>query len=178
MRKYQLGLALVAALSASAYADFAPSASVKVMRSEAANAGSVAAKEIAAMYVLPYNVEFNISSGHVNAVIDVPRNYYRFIEDVGGFVEVRLYAGDQRGQERRIMKHKEYQLRGHRASFTFPQNSVCDSDSFFSYNRHLKVWASARNANGSPMSLFESPNDGRRFTVTCRGLIWDIINGD
>ncbi|MBI4376962.1 MAG: hypothetical protein HY549_10995 [Elusimicrobia bacterium] len=104
--------------------------------------------------------------------MDVQVREYEFqsITRRGGYVEVRLYAGDQRGQERRLERRTYRMVQAHH-NYTFPPKDVCDnSDSASRYDRYLKIWVSARNHDGSPMNDYEARE--RRAHVSCAGWVW------
>ncbi|GEM_PF-5215686 len=122
---------------------------------------------------LDANVRFNIGGGQVNAVIEVNSRQFDIVNRYGGYVEIRLYAGDQRGQERRLDR-RTYEMRSNRASYTFPPADVCDRDAVFSYDRYVKVWASARRGNGDPVPGLEARE--RHYHVVCKGALWNIWN--
>lgn len=118
---------------------------------------------------LYYTVKFHFSGGTVHAKVDISNKDYKSIRNAGGYVEVRLYAGKDRGHIKRL-EHRTYHMRDDVSDYTFPSNEVCDEHG--SYRRYVKVWASARERDGSPMHSFKSSNEGKQMTVTCNSGSW------
>ncbi|MBI2069896.1 MAG: hypothetical protein HYT79_04765 [Elusimicrobia bacterium] len=97
--------------------------------------------------------------------------FYRMRAD-GGYVELRFYAGDRSGQERRLLSNRSFSMTTPRASFTFPLNSVCNRASYESYERFLKVRAFPRDVNGRADAHY-GEFKGARMRVVCAGSEWE-----
>lgn len=110
--------------------------------------------------------------GQVNAQVSVDRGQFSKITlSRGGSLQVRLYAGDKRGQEKRL-EGREYRMVVPSQSFTFPPSDVCDRGSFGSYDRYLKVRILPRDITGKHPLKGMSQGESASARVQCRGLIW------
>ncbi|MBI4063663.1 MAG: hypothetical protein HY401_05105 [Elusimicrobia bacterium] len=123
-------------------------------------------------------------TGNVYADVAVDPSQFRNVLNRYGYVEIRLYAGRQRGQEKRLgnesinFKDQTYKLTrftGNSDRVTFDSSDVCDSSDRIFYNRYLKVWVSAREADGTPFPGFR-PAEGVRITVRCNAFTWNGIS--
>lgn len=110
--------------------------------------------------------------GQVNAQVSVDRDqFHKITLQREGRLQVRLYAGDQRGQEKRL-EGREYRMVVPSQSFTFPPSDVCDRGSFGSYDRYLKVRILPRDSTGKHPLKGMSQGESASARVQCRGLIW------
>ena len=171
MRKV-IGLVVCLALTGSIASAFTPDVKLSDL-SSAAEKMSTPAYSIVAVKggqggELFYKVNFIHANGTVKALVDVGDKDYATVKRFGGHVEVRLYAGHDRGHLKLIrtekMRHDDKKV------ITFPANVVCNHVG--SYTRYLKVWASARMHNGDAMPFYKSNINGKHIRVNCHKSGW------
>ncbi len=167
-----LGLVVCLALTGSIASAFTPDVKLADLREGAAKI------ETPAYAIVPvnggrggelhYKVNFIHTNGTVKALVDVGDKDYATVKRFGGYVEVHLYAGKNRGHLKLIrtekMRHDDKKV------VTFPAPEVCNH--FGVYTRYLKVWASARTHNGDAMPFYKSNINGKHIRVTCNSSFW------